>query len=49
MTMYYTPRDERILEDIHKERQVEQAIGRKPETPDERERIWKLLQDAARC
>jgi hypothetical protein len=46
--MYYTPRDERVLEEIRKERQVEQAIGRKPESSDERERIWKIIQDAAR-
>lgn len=48
MTMYYTPRDEKVLERIHQDRAIEDAIGRKPDSADERERIWKLLQDAAR-
>jgi hypothetical protein len=48
MTVWYSPRDERILEEVRKDRQVEQATGRKPESPEERERIWKLLTDAAR-
>jgi len=48
MTMYYTPREERVLEDIHKDHQIEDRIGRKPTSAEERERIWKLIQDAAR-
>jgi hypothetical protein len=50
MTMYYTPREDRLLaEDRVKDIAVEERIGRKPASSEERERIWKLIQDAARC
>lgn len=49
MTCYYTPREEKLLEeDRVKDLQIEDRIGRKPISSDERERIWKLIQDAAR-
>ncbi len=48
MTMYYTPKEERALQHIHQDHAIEDAIGRKPESAEERERIWKLLSDVAR-
>lgn len=48
MTMYYSPRDLRVLEDVHKEAVVENAIGRKPTDDEERDRIWRLVTLAAR-
>jgi len=48
MTMYYSPRDLRILEDIHKDAAVEHAIGRKPADDEERDRIWHLVTLSAR-
>lgn len=48
MTWYYTPREERALEDIRKDHEIEDRIGRKPDSSEERDRIWKLIQDTAR-
>jgi len=48
MTMYYTPREEQALEDTHKDHEIEDRIGRKPADAEERDRIWKLIQDTAR-
>lgn len=48
MTMYYTPRDERIVEETVRERVVTENIGRKPESAEERDRIWELLKLSAR-
>jgi hypothetical protein len=47
MTMYYTRQEEKALEDIRKDHAIENAVGRKPGSTEERERVWKLLQDAA--
>ena len=49
MTVWYTPREDRLLEeDRAKDIAIEQQVGRKPDSPADRERIWKAIQDASR-
>jgi hypothetical protein len=48
MTMFYTPRDEKILAEKYDEK-IKEYFGRKPETEEERDRLWRLIVDAARC
>jgi hypothetical protein len=48
MTMYYTPSETKALEeDRAKDLVVAEKIGRLPESPQERDRLWRLLVLAA--
>ncbi len=48
MTMWYTPLDEKILAE-RQDQKIKEVFGRDPEGDDERERMWRLIVETARC